>query len=61
MYKGRSCFVGENVLWEVMCWCSPCLQDGISCNVICFTGRNFLLDDMFCLMVCIVGGYVLQF
>ena len=47
------------VLWEVMCWWSPCLQDGLSCNALCFSGRNFLLDDMFCLMVCILGGHVL--
>ena len=32
-----------------MCWWSPCLQDGISCNTVCFTGRNVLLDDMFLL------------
>ena len=27
----------------------------------CFTERHFLLDDMFYLRVCIIGGHVLQF
>ena len=49
------------VLCEVMCRWSACLYDGISCHMFCFTGRHFLLDDMFYLRVCIVGGHVLQF
>ena len=35
----------EQMSWEGMCWWSPYLQDGISCNALCFTGRNFILDD----------------
>ena len=37
------------------------MVDSISCDALCFTGRNFLLDDMFCLMVCIIGRNVLLF
>ena len=40
MSSGRSCFVGGNVLWEMMYWWSECLQDGISFNMLC------LLKDM---------------
>ena len=29
--------------------------------MLCFIGRHFLLDDLFHLRVCIIGGYVLQF
>ena len=29
--------------------------------MLCFTGRHFLLDDMFYLWVCIIAGHVLQF
>ena len=32
-----------------------------SYNMLCFTGKHFLLDDMFYLRVCIIGGNVLQF
>ena len=42
---GRSWFVGGNILLVVMCWWSACLYDGIYCNMLCFTGRNFLLDE----------------
>ena len=57
----RSCFVGGNFLCKVMCWWSACLYDGISYYIFCYTGRHFLLDDMFYLRVCIMGGHVLQF
>ena len=46
--------VGGNVLREVTCWWSACLQDGISYNIFCFVERYFLLDDIFYL------GYVLK-
>ena len=52
MSSGRLCFVEGNVLWVVMCWWSARLQDGISHIILCFTGRHFLLDDMFYLRIC---------
>ena len=42
--------------YESMSWWSACLQDSISCYMFCFTGRHFLLDDMFYLRVCIIEG-----
>ena len=47
-------------MWEVMYWWSACLQDDTYYNMLCFTGRHFLLDDMFYLRVCIIEGHVLQ-
>ena len=44
-----------------MYWCNACLQDGISYNMLCFTGRHVLLEIMFFLRVCIIGGHVLLF
>ena len=44
-----------------MCWWSACFQDGISYNMLCFIGRHFLMNDLFQLIVCIIGGHVLQF
>ena len=41
MSLGRSCFIGGNVLWDVLYWWSACLQDGISYNMLCFAGSNF--------------------
>ena len=40
MSLGRLCIVGGNVLWEVLCWWSACLHDGISHTMfrICLTG-----------------------
>ena len=51
----RKCLV------EVMCWCGACLYDGISCYLFGLTGRHFLLDDMICLRVRIVGEYEYEF
>ena len=58
---GRSCSVGENVLFEVMCWCGACLYDGISCYLFGLVGSHFLLDDMICSRVRIVGEYEYEF
>ena len=44
-----------------MYWWSACLQDGISYNILCFAGRHVLLEGMFFLRVCIIGGHDLQF
>ena len=44
-----------------MHWWSACPQDGISYNMLYLFGRHVLLEDMFFLRVCIIGGYVLQF
>ena len=44
-----------------MYWRSACLQDGISYNMLCFTERYALLEVMFYLRVCIIGGHVLLF
>ena len=42
-------------MWEVMYWWSACLHDDISYSMLCFTGRYFLLDEMFYLRVCFIG------
>ena len=44
-----------------MYWCSACLQDGISYNMLCFTERYVLLEVMFYLRVCSTRGHVLLF
>ena len=44
-----------------MCWWSACLYDGISRYMFYFIGIYFLLDDMFYLRVCNIGGHVFQF
>ena len=49
--------VGGNVLFEVMCWCGACLYDSISFYLFGLAGRHFLLDDMICLRVHIVGEH----
>ena len=48
----KKCFVGSHVLW------SACLQDGISYNMLCFTRRHVLMEDMFLLRVCYSGTHV---
>ena len=45
--------MGGHILW------SACLQDNISYNKLCFAERHVLLEDMFILRVCNVGGHVL--
>ena len=58
--------------WEYMSFRMTCLMTAYIlveclslgwhiCYMFCFTGRHFLLDDMFYLRVCIIGGHVLQF
>ena len=46
-------------MWEAMYSWNACLHDDISYNMLCFTGRNFLLDEIF-LRVCFIEEYVLQ-
>ena len=53
--------VEGNVLLMVTYWWSVYLQDGRFYNMLYFTGRHVLLEDMFYLRVCIIGGHVLQF
>ena len=49
MSCGRSCAGGVHV-------------SGMTYLAMCyFYWKKFLLDDMFCLMACVIGGYVLQF
>ena len=50
----RKCHVGGHDWW------SACLQDGISYNMFCFTGKHFLLEEMFYLRVYFIGEHVLQ-
>ena len=47
--------MGGQVLVECMS------SDGISYNMMCFTGRHVLLENMFYLRACIIGGHVLLF
>ena len=55
--------MGVHVFQDVMSYENICLKGGyaysISCNVFYFTGRHFLLVDMFYLRVCIIVGHVL--
>ena len=55
----RSCFVGGHDLWEMSCR-SACLQDDISCRMMCFTGRHVLQEDRSYFRICLIGENVFQ-
>ena len=67
MFFRMTCLLIAYVLREVMLCCRKCHR--MSCiggvyvlyNILCFTERHALLEVMFYLRVCIIGGHVLLF